>query len=123
MTASVSVAPPNSLLLIAEAPTSTGPKATRAASGIAATPSCIGVGCLMFLDGETKVTLGRSAPKWWSSGVRRISRYAASQGGRMDHRVDKLLEASVPTTRTRIRVWTNHPTEPDDIYIGVGEAA
>ena len=33
----------------------------------------------------------------------------------------KLLETRVPTTRTRIRVWINHPTEPDDVYVGVGE--
>jgi hypothetical protein len=32
-----------------------------------------------------------------------------------------VLEAKVSATRTRLRIWTNHPSEPDDVYIGVGE--
>jgi hypothetical protein len=32
-----------------------------------------------------------------------------------------VLETSVPTSRTKIRIWTNHPTEPNEVFIGVGE--
>ncbi len=77
----------------------------------------------MFLDGETKVTLGHP----------RRNNGRPAFDGYLDtpHRqvavwtVEwvKLLETSVPTARTQIRIWTNHPTEPDDIYIGVGEGA
>jgi hypothetical protein len=28
-----------------------------------------------------------------------------------------LLEMSVPTDRTRIQIWTNHPSEPDEIAV------
>ena len=30
-----------------------------------------------------------------------------------------ILESHVATPRTRIRIWTNHPTEPDDVVIGL----
>ena len=90
-------------------------------SRIGSTPSCIAVGCLMYQDGETKVTLGHQH--------RNDGRPAFDGYLDTPHRKvavwtiewDMVLETSVPTTRTRIRVWTNHPTEPDDI--GVGEGA
>ena len=77
----------------------------------------------MFLDGETKVTLGY--PR------RNDGRPAFDGYLDTPHRTVavwtvewvKLLETNVPTTRTRIRVWTNHPIEPADIYVGVGEGA
>ena len=30
-----------------------------------------------------------------------------------------VLELPVPNTRTRVRIWVNHPTEPDDVAIGL----
>lgn len=32
----------------------------------------------------------------------------------------KLLHAGVPTSRTRVRVWRNHPREPNEVIIGLG---
>jgi hypothetical protein len=32
---------------------------------------------------------------------------------------EKVLEARVPATSTRVRVWGNHPTEPDRIMVGL----
>jgi hypothetical protein len=31
-----------------------------------------------------------------------------------------VLEASVPTLQTRIRIWTNRPKEPDKVIVGTG---
>jgi hypothetical protein len=31
-----------------------------------------------------------------------------------------ILQASVPSERTRLRIWTNHPAEPDEVIIGLG---
>jgi hypothetical protein len=33
---------------------------------------------------------------------------------------EKFVEISVPTTRAEVRIWANDPSEPDDLYIGVG---
>jgi hypothetical protein len=30
-----------------------------------------------------------------------------------------ILEARASSSVTRFRVWTNHPTEPDDVIIGL----
>lgn len=30
-----------------------------------------------------------------------------------------VLEAIVSSTRTRVQIWVNHPTEPDQILVGL----
>jgi hypothetical protein len=75
----------------------------------------------MFQDGETKITLGPP--------VKADDRSAFDGFLDTPHRTvavwivpwERVLETRVPTTRTRVRIWTNHSTEPDDVYIGVGE--
>ena len=44
-----------------------------------------------------------------------------------EHRLDvfdanfpEILSMEVPGLRTRVRIWTNHPTEPDDVVIALG---
>ena len=69
----------------------------------------------MFQDGETKITLGHP--------VDTSSRAAFDEFlDTPQHTVavwivpgEKVLEAKVPTTRARIRIWTNLSTEPDDV--------
>ena len=75
----------------------------------------------MCQDGETRITLGNPTK----------TSYRPAFDGFLDTPDctvavwtvpwEKMLEAKVPTTRTRLRIWTNHPSEPDDVYIGVGE--
>ena len=33
---------------------------------------------------------------------------------------ETVMNANVPTQSTRVRIWTNHPTEPDRIIVGLG---
>jgi hypothetical protein len=33
---------------------------------------------------------------------------------------DELMRMSVTGTRTRVRIWRNHPDWPDEVRIGVG---
>jgi hypothetical protein len=121
MSVSVRIAPPNSLLLISEAPTTTGPSSLTIGARIGSTRTCIAVGCLAFIDGETRVALGKPIETndrpafdgYLDTPRRKVAVWTVEW--------KRLLETSVPTTRTRIRVWTNHPTEPDDVYVGVGE--
>jgi hypothetical protein len=121
MTSTITIAPPNSLIAIAEARTRACPERFEPGQGIASTASCIAVGCYPEQDGETSITLG-PAPK--------ANNHPAFAGflDTPNHRVavwtiewKKLLEAKVPTSRTKIRIWTNHPTDPTEVFIGIGE--
>jgi hypothetical protein len=75
----------------------------------------------MFLDGETKITLGPPPKTKDRPAFDGFLDTPRRKVGVWTVEWEKLLETSVPTTRTRIRVWTNHPTEPDDVHVGVGE--
>jgi hypothetical protein len=33
---------------------------------------------------------------------------------------EMVLSAKVPDAETRVRIWVNHPTEPDKVIIGLG---
>lgn len=122
MSQNISIAPPYSLLLIADNPTAAMvPQEMPVGSHIASTDSCISIGCLMYQDGETEVTLGRplntnrrpAFDGFLETPGRKVAVWTIEW--------DKVLETTVPTARTRIRIWTNHPTEPDDVHIGVGD--
>ena len=120
MTHSISIAPLNSLVLVAEAPTQEGPSAFDG-KGVAATPSCIAVVCFPEPDGETKVSLGPckdmdGAPEFSAvldTPNRKVAVWTIEW--------QKLLTASVPTERTKISIWRNHPRWPTEVYIGIGE--
>lgn len=118
--ASIKVAPPNCLVVVSDREIRNVPEIT-AGSGLWATSSCILIGCLAFMDGETEIVLGN------------IDEVGTSQAPALDRELetpfrtvevstsegDVLLRRSVAGVRTHIRVWTNHPTEPDKIIIGV----
>lgn len=120
MTTSTRIAPPNSLVLVegsqgGEIPTS------MQQSLIAATDSCIAIGCRAEDDGETEITLG-------PSGKVDIGKRPAFEGSlqtptrkvtvRTVHGVT-LLEMSVPTKETKLKIWVNDPSEPDRIAVGI----
>lgn len=121
MSSSIKIAPPNSLLFVSDRQGGVTPRITRGKS-IWSTPSCVAVGCFTFADGPTAVTLGRSHEVATEgraafdgnletpSGVVVV----ALVGGR------EILRATVSAPSTRVRVWTNHPHEPDDVIIGLG---
>jgi hypothetical protein len=76
----------------------------------------------MFADGDTQVTLG-SAPEV-DPGVSPAFDGLLETPSRevvvstVEH--ETVLTAPVPAARTRVRIWTNHPTEPDEVTIGLG---
>jgi hypothetical protein len=88
---------------------------------ITANESCITLRCFMELDGPTELAMG--APEDVAFGG------APAFDGIMDtpNRVvvistilwNSVLAAAVPDTKTRIRIWINHPTEPDRIGVGL----
>lgn len=76
----------------------------------------------MFLDGETEVTVG-SAEEVGPGGLP-----AFDADLETPHRAvavwtvedERILEVPVPGTQTRVRVWVNHPVEPDKVIVGLG---
>jgi hypothetical protein len=120
MSISTKVAPPNSLLFISDPDGGVAPEPVSGAQ-ILSTPSCISVACLMFQDGETEVTLGPARevdPGSFAAFDRLLETpnrtvVVSTVDG------DTVLEARVPRSMTRVRIWVNRPKEPDQVVIGL----
>lgn len=84
------------------------------------TDTCILVGCLMDADGETEFTLGRvrevdpGRPPVFEGKLKTPTRKISLES--VDGRT--VLEASVPQLETKVRIWTNHESEPDNVIVG-----
>jgi hypothetical protein len=119
---STRVAPPNSLILVEDASGGTiaDPELLRHSS-ITATDSCVAICCLNWQDGDTEITLGSTrevdpgSPPAFQGTVRTPS------GNIVVRSVSRevILELAVAKPETAIRVWVNHPREPDNVIIGV----
>jgi hypothetical protein len=91
--------------------------------GIVASDQCINVGCLYGHDGDTTITLGpfgelapQAAPPKFD-GMLDTPEYRVVLS---DANMPEILSMEVPGVRTQVRIWTNHPTEPDDVVIALG---
>lgn len=121
MTETCKISPPNSMIVIWDRDGGVPPEPVRGPL-ILSTSSCITVGCLAEMDGETEITLGPAgsvAPNGppafdgdleTPSGVVVVSTIED----------EEVLHAATPTPRTRVRIWVNRPREPDRIVIGLG---
>lgn len=120
MTVKTRVAPPYSILFIADS--DLGEPLEPSRNHLQWSNAVIRISCLYSDDGETTVTLGPASevdPR--TSAVfdgdiktpnREIVVYTAH--------LEIVLAIDVPSVSTRVRIWENHPTEPDEIVIGVG---
>jgi hypothetical protein len=122
MKTSIEIAPPNSLLFISDQSGGTTPEIVNGES-IWSTSSCVAVGCFTFSDGRTKVTLGAAGevapgrkPRY-DGPLKTPSKSVVVSvvGGK------PILQMAVQSQMTRVRIWTNHPTEPDEVIVGLGE--
>ena|SRR5438067_2075058 len=113
------IAPPNSLVLLADASGGQIPGSMER-SLITSTGSCIAIGCLSETDGETEFTLGVAQevdpgdrPAFHGNlntpARKVVVRTVLGQ---------TILEMPVPSDRTDIRIWVNDPMEPDRVIIG-----
>jgi hypothetical protein len=86
---------------------------------IASTASCVAIGTLCEMDGETEITLADGPPVksdappifdgMLDSPSRRIGVFTSDNNCAM--------EIVASHVQTRIRIWTNHCSEPDRIHI------
>jgi hypothetical protein len=119
MTSSIKIVPPYSLIFIADS--GRGEIPDRMDRPIASTDSCIVVGCLAYVDGETEFTLGKThdvdpgAPPVFHGKLKtpnyRIVLHTAED--------ETILQVPVPRRETIVRIWSNHPSEPDQVIVGV----
>lgn len=121
MASSIKIAPPNSLLFVSDRDGGNVPEITRHRD-LWWTPSCVVIGCLAFMDGETDVVLGGVAdvdpgtvPVF--DGILETpnrSVVVSTVGW------NPALWAEVISQKTRVRIWTNRVREPDNVVIGLG---
>jgi hypothetical protein len=120
MKASARIAPPNSVVLVTDA-TGGDPPEGMSRDLVLHTPTCIAIGCLSESDGETSITIGRAdelrvaSPPVFEATLQTPSRRVLVQTVLWD----KILESDVSTDLTKVTVWANHPSEPDEIHIAL----
>ena len=116
---SVRIAVPNGVIFITDSRGGTPPVPVRGAM-VLSTPACVAVGCMIDCEGLTDIRVTDEDPQFSSLPLFQGSSETPSRaivvwavGG------EKLLEADVARVVTQLRIWVNHPTEPDEIVIGV----
>jgi hypothetical protein len=100
-----------------DVPESMGP------SLVASTRSCVAVGTLSEVDGETTISLrsdmGEDGDQ---SATLAFDGEIETSGGRVavcTTRLETILELTVGGERARVRIWVNHPIEPDAIDVAI----
>jgi hypothetical protein len=109
MKASLTADPPNGFVWIADDMQTAELPDFPTESQLAATSSCIALGCCWDVDGETTFTLGAA------TGLSPTDEPAFDEVIETPNRkvtvwtieLRKLLEMKVPTPHTRIRIWRN----------------
>jgi hypothetical protein len=120
MTSSIKIAPPYSLIFIADSGRGEIPE--RMDRPVTSTDLCIVVGCLAAVDGETEFTLGETRdvdpgdPPVFHGKLKtpncRIVLHTAED--------ETILQATVPWRETVVRIRVNDPSEPDRVIVGLG---
>jgi hypothetical protein len=125
MPSTARIMPPYMLLFVSDLEEEDSPDCIDGAETVKnarlwATPSCIAIGCLNPDDGDTEVTLG--AAHEVDPGRRPVFDNKLATPDRnvivstAEH--ETVLKARVKNISTRIRIWTNHPSEPDRVIVG-----
>jgi hypothetical protein len=112
---------PNSLLVISDRDGWTPPRFEPGVL-ILASSSCITVGCRIFADGETLVSLGPATELDPGEPPALDGMLATPNRAVVVSTVERhtVLQTSVPDTRTRVRIWVDEPVEPEKVMVGVG---
>ncbi|MGP9811883.1 hypothetical protein ACTZWT_10265 [Rhodopseudomonas sp. NSM] len=115
-------APPNSIVFLEDPAGGKSPKIDDRPVSIWATPSCIIVGTLCSMDGETELIVSdqpndvpptRPTFDSFLQTPSRVIEVSTSER-------EILLRCPVETHFTHVRVWTNHLSEPDRVLVVLG---
>jgi len=121
MKSTIRIEPPNGFVLVADdLRTADVPYFPSSPVRLAATSSCIAVGCIV--QEETEITVG-PVGEISPDGEPALDQMLETKRKRLSiwtlHN-DKVLEVSVPSTSTRVRIWGNRLREPDKVLIALG---
>ncbi len=117
----VKIAPIYGIVFVADAANRSDRPEIVGGRSIFSNESCIAIGCKADIDGETEFLLGPAEKI-------DLGHRAAFEGNLMTPsgrimvttaEMEKLLELLVVNPITSISIWTNHPTQPDKVIIGV----
>ena len=88
-------------------------------SAIMSTPSCISVGTLNWQDDDPTISFGHMSDVTETGSPAFDGLLETPSGEIVVSVVDRtiLLDDRIGSPLTRVRVWTNHPSEPDEIVI------
>jgi len=90
--------------------------------GIIASPLCVNIPAMYWNDGDTSVTLGHFDEVAQARQPDFDGLIATPERELVifDAEMPEIMKTSVPTQETRVRIWMNHPTEPNDVVIAFG---
>ena len=120
MTTLIRLAPPNSMIFVEDSRGGRIPDSMNQ-SLISATESCIAVGCQAEDDGETEIVLGY-CNNVDTGELPVFDGVLQTPSRKLVVRTvlgTTLLEMPVPRAETKLRVWANDRTEPDQIAVGI----
>ncbi len=120
MAVKANLAPPSSVVLISDTSGGEIPKSMND-SLISATNSCVAVGCLSEDDGVTEFTLGtlsefdrKDKPAF--EGILKTPNYKVAIRSVLGQ---QLLELPVRQELTRLKIWVNDASEPNNVIVAV----
>jgi hypothetical protein len=122
MVRSTKVALRHALLFISDRSGGRPPDITRDAS-VWSTPSCVAIGCLSFVDGETKVTMGQTFKVDRAHNLVFDGELETLDGRVVVTTADRqiLLDEQGTVPKSRIRIWSNDQVRPDSVIIEVSD--
>jgi hypothetical protein len=120
MRATVTLAPPNSLILVMDHSFGALPEAMNGQL-VAFTDSCIAVGTLSEIGGETVITMtdslvGIERGKMVFDGVLKAPQLEVSVCSVAN---EKLLTMKLPASEAHVQIFANDASEPDEIVVFV----
>lgn len=93
------------------------------AYGVFGTRDCLVVTCQYGQDGDTRIRIGPTAELPQHDLPLRFDGQLATSNGRIvvfETEMPEIITLDVPSQDTRIRIWSNHESQPDVVVIGLG---
>jgi hypothetical protein len=116
----IRMAPPNSIFFFQDASGGRYPEIDQRYLRIWSTDSCIIIASLSFMDGETELTVSDEDAQPGTPVFERVLETPSKVIEVFTSENEILMRCEVASNSTRVRVWTDHPSEPEHIFVALG---
>jgi hypothetical protein len=116
----VRMAPPNSMFFFQDSGGGKYPEIDQRLLRIWATESCVIVATLAFMDGETELIVSDEDTPPSAPAFEAMLKTPSKVIEVFTSENETLMLCDVPNTSTRVRVWGDHPSEPEHIFVALG---